>query len=160
MCYYLNHQLIMYLKKTIEWVASYLNNRQHCTRVKGQTSRFSEFSIGVPQVLGPLYSSVYINDLPSICCTIAVVVLICIRFLCITPLLFILDLIDLSDWGTDTVSMWFWVGNCSNTTHQDCSLPKPSAFFQNIPACLCPASAEAAVFSPLPTQPSGESGGL
>ena len=31
-----------------------------------------------------------------------------------TLLLYTLDLIDLCGRGTDTVSMWFWVGNCSN----------------------------------------------
>ena len=47
------------------------------------------------------------------CCTLAVVVLTFIKLLCITPLLLSLDLIGLSGRGADTVSMGFWVGNCS-----------------------------------------------
>ena len=57
-----------------------------------------------------------------ICCTIAVVVLIFIRFLCIVFPLFTLEvgLVNLSGRGADTVSMGFWVGNCSNGSAEKC----------------------------------------
>ncbi len=48
------------------------------------------------------------------CCTTPVVVVIFIRFLCITPLLFTFDLINLNGWGADAVCMGFWVGTCSS----------------------------------------------
>ena len=48
------------------------------------------------------------------CCSFALVGLIFIRFLWFTPFLLIFDLNDLHGRGADTVSMRFWVGNCSN----------------------------------------------
>lgn len=53
-------------------------------------------------------------------CTSAAAVFILIRFLCITPLLFTCDLINLSGRGADTVSMGFWVGTCSNGSAEKC----------------------------------------
>ena len=49
------------------------------------------------------------------CWTEAVVMEGTVRFPCVTPLFFIFDVNDFTDFcerGTDTVSIWFWVGNC------------------------------------------------
>ena len=52
---------------TIAWFRSYLSGRSQKTQFRGTLSEALPVSVGVPQgsILGPLFSIIHINDLPS-----------------------------------------------------------------------------------------------
>ena len=51
----------------LDFIESYLDNRQQCCQIEGYTSSMRKISCGVPQgsILGPLLFIMYMNDLPS-----------------------------------------------------------------------------------------------
>ena len=52
--------------QTIQWLSSYLKNRQQCVQIESSFSTFLPVHWGVPQgsILGPLIFLIYINKLP------------------------------------------------------------------------------------------------
>ena len=54
--------------KLLDWIKSFLTNRQQKVVLNGASSKWSRVYSGVPQgsVLGPLPFNIYVNDIPSV----------------------------------------------------------------------------------------------
>lgn len=53
---------------SLEWLSSYLLNRQHCVKIGPVLSSYKTINIGIPRssIVGPLLFLFYVNDLPNV----------------------------------------------------------------------------------------------
>ena len=70
---YVNHDILLsklachgVLEHSLVWFASYLSCHKQRVCMQGLSSVWGEIHVGVPQDLGPLLFSIYMNDLPNV----------------------------------------------------------------------------------------------